>query len=199
MDLDKSVSQWIDGLRDGDDDSVQKLWERYFQQLVRYAGNKLPRGVRRDFDEEDVALSAMKSLCAGVAAGRFPRLDDRDNLWSLLVVITGRKAIDRMTAAQAKKRGGGNVLGESAFLSPADGKIGIGQIVGREPTPQFAADVVEGADELLASLPHDDLRKLVLLKMEGYSNAEAAKKLDCSLRSVERSLNLVRKIWAEHA
>ena len=71
--------------------------------------------MRRDFDEEDVALIAFYSLCDGMKAGNFPRLDDRDNLWSLLVVITGRKVLHRVRAATAKKRGGGDVQGESAL------------------------------------------------------------------------------------
>ena len=45
-------------------------------------------------DEEDVALSAFDSFCRGAQRGRFPQLDDRDNLWRLLVVITSRKAVD---------------------------------------------------------------------------------------------------------
>ena len=32
-------------------------------------------------DEEDVALSAFDSFCRGAEQGRFPRLDDRDDLW----------------------------------------------------------------------------------------------------------------------
>ena len=46
--------------------------------------------MRRDFDEEDVALSVFQSLCDGVKSGKFSRLDDRVNLWALLVVITSR-------------------------------------------------------------------------------------------------------------
>jgi hypothetical protein len=31
--------------------------------------------------------------------------------------------------------------------------------------------------------------------MEGFSNAEIAAALDCSPRSVERKLDVIRKIW----
>ena len=107
MSIDDSVTHWIDGLRAGSEESAQQLWERYFSQLLVLAGDKLPRSVRRDFDEEDVALSAFHSLCEGVRRGNFPRLDDRHNLWSLLVVITARKAMRRMRSATTKKRGSG--------------------------------------------------------------------------------------------
>ena len=107
MNVDESVTQWIDGLRAGSPRSAQQLWERYFQQLVQFAGRKLPVSVKRDFDEEDVALSAFDSLCRGVKIGRFPRVDDRNNLWSLLVVITARKAMHHLRDATTEKRGGG--------------------------------------------------------------------------------------------
>ena len=198
MDVNESVTLWIDGLREGNEASAQQLWERYFSQLVRMAGKKLPRSVRREFDEEDVALSAFHSLCEGVRNGKFPRLEDRDNLWSLLVVITARKAMKRLRSATAKKRGGGAVQGESAFLGVArtpGQPAGINEIIGREPTAEFAAETSEESERLLALLPDEPMRQLALLKMEGFSNKEAATELQCGLRTVERRLGLIRNIW----
>ena len=40
-----------------------------------------------------------------------------------------------------------------------------------------------------------DLRALAIAKMEGYTNQEIAERLDCSLRTVERRLHLIRKKW----
>ena len=59
-----------------------------------FARGKLEdRGARRRVaDEDDVALSAFKSLCVGAARGRYPILTDRDDLWRLLIVIAARKA-----------------------------------------------------------------------------------------------------------
>ena len=89
---DDSVSRWLDGLKAGDDEAIQRLWDQYFQRLARLAGKKLPGHARRGFDEEDVALSAFKSFCARVGKGQFPQLSDQDDLWRLLAVITARKA-----------------------------------------------------------------------------------------------------------
>src|SRR5262249_22795994 len=65
-----SVTRWIDELKAGEDAAVQPLWERYFARLVRLARAKL-RVARRGAseDEEDAALSAFNSFCAGVARG----------------------------------------------------------------------------------------------------------------------------------
>ena len=109
-----SVSEWLDGARAGDGSDIQRLWDRYFERLVRYAGKKLPGHARRGHDEEDVALSAFHSFCARVGTGQFPHLSDRDDLWRLLVFITARKAIGAIRHQTRAKRGGGGVLGESA-------------------------------------------------------------------------------------
>ena len=89
-----SVTQWIDQLKAGERDAVQKLWEAYFERLVALARQKLRGAPRWAADKEDVALSAFDSFCRAAERGRFPQLSDRDDLWHLLVVLTARKACD---------------------------------------------------------------------------------------------------------
>src|SRR6059036_1916383 len=82
-----SVTAWIGALKAGDHAAAQKLWERYYEQLVRLARKKLAGGRRRAADEEDVVQNALDSFYRGAAQGRFPQLRDRDNLWPLLIEI----------------------------------------------------------------------------------------------------------------
>src|SRR5262249_31713849 len=114
-------------------DAAQKLWERYFRRLVGLARLWLQDAPRRAADEEDVALSAFASFCRGAEQGRFPQLADRGNLWRLLVVLTARKARHQRRRDGQKKRGGG-AAPEVAVLE---------ELVGREPTPAFAAEVAD--------------------------------------------------------
>ena len=100
-----SVTRWINDLKGGELDAAQPLWERYFADLVRLARARLRASPRTAADEEDVALSAFDSFCAGVARGRFPRLDDRNDLWRVLVTITARKATDQVLRERRQKRG----------------------------------------------------------------------------------------------
>ena len=199
MDLqpDGSVTHWLGALKGGDAAAAQRLWERYFDSLVRLARAKLGAMPRGAADEEDVALSAFHSFCQGAARGRFPRLDDRDNLWRLLVTITARKALDQVRRQARQKRGGGRVLVGSAQAGGEDDTDGAGldQVVGQEPTPQFAAMVTDECRRLLVALDDETLRQVALLRMEGYSNEEIAARVDCSLRTVSRKLALIRKAW----
>jgi len=199
MDLqpDGSVTHWLGALKGGDAAAAQRLWERYFDRLVRLARAKLGAMPRGAADEEDVALSAFHSFCQGAARGRFPRLDDRDNLCRLLVTITARKALDQVRRQARQKRGGGRVLVGSAQAGGEDDTDGAGleQVVGQEPTPQFAAMVADECRRLLAALDDETLRQVALLRMEGYSDEEIAARVDCSLRTVSRKLALIRKAW----
>jgi RNA polymerase sigma factor (sigma-70 family) len=197
-----SVSTWIEQLRAGDRAAAQRLWERYFPRLVGLARKKLQGLPRRAADEEDVALSAFDSFCRGVERGRFPQLEDEDNLWALLVVITARKAIDLRQHINRPKHGGGKVGGESVLdelFGDDAGAAGIGQVVGSEPTPELAAQVAEEFQRLLARLPSEELRAVALGKMEGYTNAQLAQQLGCAEATVERRLRLIRSLWKESA
>ncbi len=198
-----SVTHWIGQLQAGTgqvDEAAQKLWERYFQGLVGLARAKLQGMARRAADEEDVALSAFDSFCRGVERGQFPRLDDRDNLWQLLVVITARKAAHLRRHETQQKRGGGDVRGESAWIDPAassQGDGGIDQVIGPEPTPDFAVQVAEQCRLLLDRLQDEELAHVALMKMEGFSTEEIAARLGCVPRTVERKLRLIRDIWSQ--
>src|SRR5262249_37084927 len=75
----------------------------------------------------------------------------------------------------------------------------LGEVLSREPTPDFAAEVAEECQRLLAALPEDELelRQVAGAKMEGYSNAEIAARLGWVERTVKRRLAAIRKLWAE--
>jgi DNA-directed RNA polymerase specialized sigma24 family protein len=195
----ESVTFWLARLKSGDRTAIQHLWERYFDRLVRLARRRLEQNPRRDADEEDAALSAFHSFCQRVEGGRFPQLEDRTDLWRLLVVITSRKALKQAEANRRAKRGGGHVRGESIFLRATqdEEEAGIHLIADQTPTPDFAVQMAEGVQELLAQLDDQGLRELALLKLEGYSNEEIAERLACAVRTVERRLRGIRAIWSE--
>jgi len=174
------------------------LWRRYFERLVALARKKLSRRARRVADEEDVALSALHSLCAGAAQGRFHVLSDRDSLWRLLVMLTARKAADQLQHQNRQKRGGGKVRGDSVLEAGAD-SIGWAQVAGSTPTPEFVAQMHEEIQRRLDQLGDDSLREVALLTLEGWTNDEMAKKMDRSTRSIERKLTAIRKIWQTEA
>jgi RNA polymerase sigma factor (sigma-70 family) len=189
----------VAALKAGDAAAAQPLWERYHRQLVALARRKLQAARRRAADEEDVVQSAFHSFFQGVARGRFPQLNDRDNLWRLLVVITARKALDQLAHEHSKRQGGGTLQGESWISSPEPGwdDSAIDQVIGAEPTPEFAAQVAEEYQRLLDLLGDESLRRVAVGKMEGLTTDEVAERLGCSRRTVARKLETIRIIWSQ--
>jgi RNA polymerase sigma factor (sigma-70 family) len=183
-----SVTRWFSALQEGDSSAAQQLWERYFQQLVALARQKLTGKRQGVADEEDVALSAFDSFCRNAEKGRFPRLLDRDSLWRLLMVITCRKAAHLIRDQGRLKRGGSTAV----ELSESDC---LDQVLSREPDPEFAVEVAEQCERLLCKLADPRLERVALRRMEGYSVEEIAAELGCAPRSVKRKLQLIRGIW----
>jgi DNA-directed RNA polymerase specialized sigma24 family protein len=87
-----SVTQWLAGMKSGDDDAFEQIWQRYFTSLVGLARKTLASTAGTKGNEEDVAQSAFESFYFRAKEGRFPQLNDRDDLWKLLITITLRKA-----------------------------------------------------------------------------------------------------------
>jgi len=180
-----SVTRWLDEVQEGDSAAAEAIWKQYYPELVRLARQRL-RGTRCTVaDEEDVALSAMDSFFEAAREGRFPDLADRDDLWRLLMRITSYKAIDLIRHQSRQRRGGG------ARQDP------LAEVIGDAPSPEFAAMLAEEYRCRLAQLDDPQLQALAVAKMEGYGNREIAERLDCSQRTVERRLRLIRAKWSQ--
>ena len=192
-----SITLWLEKLAGGDQDATRRIWEQYYERLLHVARHRLGRSPRRVADEEDVVLSAFNSFCAGVAAGRFPHLRDRDDLWRLLLTITARKAVSLLRWQHCRRRGGRAVRGDSAFGKQAsDRTAGIDEVLGGEPTPELAAVMTEEFGRLIDLLDDASLRLIAVLKLEAYTNEEIARSLDCCVATVERKLARIRKTWS---
>ena len=198
MEFEESVSAWIVALRDGDESAAQALYQRYIERLTSLARNRLRGMPRRATDEEDVAQVVMNSFFAGVAEARFPRLEDRNDLWQVLVMLTERKVIDRIRRQLSQKRKG--EVGESRLIFANDTGSSIGglqDVMAREPSPQFAAEFAEEFDLRLQQLENEELRQIAIWKLEGRTNEEIARQMGCVTRTVERRLELIRRLWQE--
>ncbi len=198
-----SVTRWLGDLKTGGDGAAQQLWERYFDRLVRLARRKLRAGAKISAgaaeDEEDAALSAFDSFCRGAVRGRYPRLDDRDDLWRLLVVITVRKALDQIRRQGAATRGGGHLLSERDLADAAGSRGGapLDHFVGPGPNPELAVMVAEEYRRLRTRLGDDSLRLVLDLSLEGYGRAEIAQRMGRTVKTVSRKLDVIRTLWRD--
>jgi RNA polymerase sigma factor (sigma-70 family) len=198
MDRDGSVTKLIQLLRSDDpaerDIAARLIWRRYFSDLLKLARNNLNKRIRRRADEEDVLQSMYKSFCVRQQRGEFD-LAGRDALWKLLVTITLRKARNA-----AKKQGRGmRDVGREQTLADGDesrsARWVLEQMEANGPSPSEAAVLNEALERRLEVLADPELRRIALLRLEGYTNREIADRLDCTERSIERRMERIRAKW----
>ena len=198
MNASASVTCWIDQLKGGDREAVQRLWERYYERLVGEARRWLKRAPAGPAaDEEDVAQGAFASFCRRAAEGRFPRLYDRNDLWQLLVVIAFRKTCNQIVHERRRQPRHGRVLHASALAAGPEGDESalFADMIGQEPSPAMVAQTAEECRRLLTELEDEQLRQVALWKMEGFTNEEVAAQLGRGVATVERKLALIRRRW----
>jgi RNA polymerase sigma factor (sigma-70 family) len=188
-----SVTSLLDQVRSGSkaasDAATAAIVRRYLVQFSRLVKRQVAPRLKARVDAEDVALCTFHSFCVRLAGGQF-ELEGRDDFWHLLVQIATNKLRKQVAAHSTQKRDAIRDRG----LTGADGFL-IDVLDRRTPTPEDAAIVAEEMACLLARLPAD-IRRIAVWKFEGFTNEEIAGKLDCTLRTVERKLSLIRAAWA---
>jgi DNA-directed RNA polymerase specialized sigma24 family protein len=132
-------------------------------------------------DEEDVALSAFNSFCVRAAEGKFPVLEDRDDLWKILATITVRKA--SRLARRERRRQGADVEAMEDFSDHG-------------PGPELAVISKQELRRLFDLLEDEQLRLVAYCKLEGETNSQIAEKIGKSVPTVERKLRAIRQLWS---
>ncbi|MBB3208137.1 DNA-directed RNA polymerase specialized sigma24 family protein [Rhodopirellula rubra] len=184
-----SVTRAMDLLRVGNDDGVTQLWNKYAPRMVRVAFSKFGMRRERNDDAEDVARSAFGHFCLDAADGAFPWVTDRESLWPVLMTITARRAA-RLSRDELR-------LKRSA-LRRDHRELHTLELASSTLPPDEVMLLNEQVTVLLDCLRTPLLRRVAILKMDGFTNEEVAKEVNVAVRSVERKLQLIREIWLSH-
>ncbi len=194
---DRLPEDWLNGLSEGDQEVATEIFQRHLDVLKRLVQKRLPPGVRRLTDEDDIANSVFKSFFKGVKTERFPRLETDDDLWQILGMLVKNKVAGQIRYLSRKKRGGGQVRGESVFTSDGtDSQVGgLNNFPSDQPSADQEIQTQEEFHSMLAQLQDDQLSEIAVMKLNALTNREIAAKLDISERSVERKLQRIRNRW----
>lgn len=190
-----NISHWINLVKTGDSTAANRIWQHYFDRLVRSVRGRLVGQNRAVSDEEDIVLSVFDSFYNAAENGRFPDLSDRDDLWRLLLRMAARKVVDKRRH-DLRQRRGGNVKHHSLGSAGDDSANDDGRVleaIGNEPSPEMVLMMQESIEQLFSHLGVGQLRDLAGAKLEGFSNAELAQRFGCSERTIERRLHLIRE------
>src|SRR5262249_5020823 len=134
------------------------------------------------------------------------------DLWRLLTAITVKKVLGQKQRYSRLKRGGGHFSPGASTTGgleePEPGPRGdqgaahpnqaLAEALSRQPTPEAAALIDEESRALLVALDDKTLEQIAVWRMEGWTNEEIARQLNCAVRTVERKLERIRAIWTEY-
>ena len=199
---DGSVTKWIAELKSGDEVAAQRILERYFGQIVEFAKRRID-GALRVADEEDVAIEAFESLFKAFDLGRLETLQNRDELWSLLLKTAHRKVCDYWRRDAAQKRGG---RGLGHDLPGTNGPVEtstpqeLDEVAVENASAEFFAVIADEHRFLMEKLEAKGggLAEIATLILQGHTSREIAEQMNCSERRIERKRKVIRDIW-KHA
>jgi DNA-directed RNA polymerase specialized sigma24 family protein len=186
----------IQGQRD--EQACNDLWDTVYQQLAAMARQRLATQNRRMADEEDVALSTVKSFVRAAEQGRLSAIQNRDELWRVLITIMARKTNALRQQLDTEKRGNGAVRGDSVFATTSQNRsAGFDQMAHPAHPEQLVEDLIGECRERIEALPDESLRQIALKKMEGYEVTEIAIQLGLATATIKRKLARIRILWAD--
>ena len=176
----------LERLNRGEQDVYDDVFKTYYSKLIGLARRRLAVAPPQVADEEGAVISAFRSFFSGIENHDFDQIEDRHELWNILVTITVRKAIKQLRL-HFKKSGEGNQIDRSANLDT---------IRNAEPTPERVVELLDQCEFLVAQLDNPTLRQIAVLRLQGLDTREIADVVDLHRRSVQRKLTLIQSKWS---
>jgi hypothetical protein len=190
----QSISVLLPGVLSRDQEAIRLLWHRFAARLIGLAQARLGRHPDQLVDGADVANDAyarfVELMGRPDAKTRFNRLENREQIWRVLARITVWEALDWVPTHPP--------------VHEAVGAEVLEQVAGTEPEPDFGIRICEEVEHLIGTLhgrnsgQTERLRRLARLKMNGRTNHEAARELNCCVAQVELLLRHIRETWKDH-
>ncbi len=188
-----SVSVWLPGLSEGDEQAQYEIFRRYQPQLLAYAASRLRQMGVHHTEADDIAQTVFLGLFRRAASGSLPDLTDRNQLWLKLRRICG----DRVKEQRRKR----TIQTESALGISPDGD---------SPSPlELPPDRGGELDSCLIAVEHallerrlaekhPELPEILALRLKGLTVREIAERLDRSKATIERRLRAVDRICLKY-
>ena len=176
----------LERLNRGEQDVSDDVFKTYYTKLIGLARRRLAVAPPQIADEEGAVISAFRSFFSGIENNDFDQIEDRHELWNILVTITVRKAIKQLRL-HFKKSGEGNQIDRSANLDT---------VRNAEPTPERVVELLDQCEFLVAQLEDPTLRQIAVLRLQGLETREIADVVDLHQRSVQRKIALIESKWS---
>lgn len=173
-------------LKAGDQDTSQKVYQRFISTVIRAAACRLDPRLRGKVDPESVAQSTMMSFFGGIQEGDL-EFQDWAAVYCFLATVAKRKALNRNRYHHQAKRGGGHKqAGSDSFLDNLQQDT--------DARPEDMAEINDTIKTALESL-HLETRQTVELFLSNASKHETALSMNVSIRTVERRIEEFKAVY----
>lgn len=171
--------------RSGDETAMQRLIQQYEPELRMVARNRLGTALRPHLDTIDLVQSVHRSLMIGLRGAKFD-ISSPEKLIGLAVTIVQRKAAKHWRHLKRQQRLSGHNESHDELVDTMLSLRGERNEASSElETRELLARWLEKVDPIE--------RRLIELRMEGYSTVEIAEMLDLDSDVLRVKLSRLRK------
>lgn len=177
----QDVAELVAQLKSGNQDAASEVYQRYAQRLCHQIERRIGQHLQGRLEAGDVLQSAFRTFFRRAANGEF-QIDYTSDLWNLLLTITLNKVRGQAEYHCARKRDPRLEMRIGLHICPDD--------IGGEPSEAEALALDDELESLLGKLESAEA-EIVRLRLEGYTGAEIAARVNCSRVTVWRKLDRV--------
>jgi RNA polymerase sigma-70 factor (ECF subfamily) len=175
----------LERIRGGDEEALTKLLLHYEPRIRTAAHVLLGPLLRPHLDSVDLVQSVHRVLLPGLRGGRYT-VADPEQMVALAVTVIRRKIARRWRQLRREHEMQAQVRDQGVYpdkLSPSPSPA---------EDPADAAALNDGLRHLLAALD-DEERRLVELRLEGFSTVEIAEQMNCDAHALRARLSRLRR------
>ena len=177
----------IDLWRKGDQDAARQIVDRYFGRLLVLARRRISQRLASRVDPEDIVQSVFRTFFVRLKDGQFV-FHEEDDLCKLLMRITLHKTLRQVAFHKAAKRDPNLETNQEE-----QGREQLLALLDREPSAEATVAFLDQLEHFLVQLD-PKTRRILEMRVQGYSNDEIAKELNVYDRKIRRAVERVRDL-----
>jgi RNA polymerase sigma-70 factor (ECF subfamily) len=167
-------------LQAGDEAAARELLDRFGHHILRVVRRRLAKPLRSKFDSVDFVQAVWASFFAVLP--RQVRFESPEELTAFLMKVAQLKVANEARRRSQKKY---DIKREHALADTADRD---GALAAKQPTPSQIAVAREEWDRLVEGQPNH-YQQILVLRFQGHTLEEIARKLNVNERTVRRVLD----------
>ena len=182
----------IKQFKEGSESAATELFDRYCERLMKLARRRIGQRMTSRVDPEDVIQSAFRTFFVRVKNDEFTFQGEND-LFKLLVRLTVHKTLRQVAFHRAAKRNPELEAGHGS-----DAQEMLQQLSTGEATPEVEVTLLDEFERFMKQLPEFD-RKVLEMRLQGYSTTEIAAELKSYDRKIRRVIERIEELAHENS